>query len=70
MPAVVVLPWVPATASTQRSRSTKSCSHCGPDIGNIIFQHRFNARVAASHGVTDDHQVRPGLQLAGVIALN
>ncbi len=32
MPAVVVLPWVPATASTQRSRSTKSCSHCGPDI--------------------------------------
>ena len=39
-------------------------------IGNIVFQHRFNARVAASHGVTDDHQVRPGLQLAGVIALN
>ncbi|SXN49574.1 Uncharacterised protein [Klebsiella pneumoniae] len=39
-------------------------------IGNIIFQHRFNARVAASHGVTDNHQVRPGLQLAGVIALN
>jgi hypothetical protein len=28
---VVVLPWVPATASTQRPRSTCSASHCGPD---------------------------------------
>ena len=39
-------------------------------IRNIVFQHRFNARVAASHGITDDHQIRPGLQLAGVITLN
>ncbi|MNE81929.1 hypothetical protein D3C80_1786130 [compost metagenome] len=27
---VVVLPWVPATASTQRPCSTWSASHCGP----------------------------------------
>jgi hypothetical protein len=31
MLAVVVLPWVPATASTQRSRSTSRASHSGPD---------------------------------------
>ena len=28
---IVVLPWVPATAITQRSDNTFSASHCGPD---------------------------------------
>jgi hypothetical protein len=31
MAVVVVLPCVPATASTQRSCSTFSYSHCGPE---------------------------------------
>jgi hypothetical protein len=32
MLAVLVLPWVPATASTQRSRSRCSASHWGPEV--------------------------------------
>ena len=32
MAEVVVLPWVPATASTHLSCSTFSASHCGPEM--------------------------------------
>ena len=32
MLVVVVLPCVPATASTQRSRSTAAASHSGPEV--------------------------------------
>jgi hypothetical protein len=39
-------------------------------IRDIIFQHRFHARVSARHCVTDDHQVRLRIQLAGIISLN
>jgi hypothetical protein len=35
----------PATASTQRSRNTKSCSHCGPEHTECFFQHRLNTRI-------------------------
>ena len=37
---------------------------------NIAFQNRLDARIAAGHGVADDHQVRLGIQLAGIVALN
>ena len=37
---------------------------------NIAFQYRLNARVTAGHSVADDHQVRLGIQLAGIVALN
>ena len=39
-------------------------------IRDVIFQHRFHARVAARHRVTDDHQIRLRIQLAGIISLN
>lgn len=37
---------------------------------NIAFQYRLNARIAAGHGVANNHQVRLGIQLAGIVALN
>ncbi len=39
-------------------------------IRNALFQHRFDARIAAGHGVADHHQIRARLKLRGVIALN
>ena len=37
---------------------------------NIAFQNRLDARIAAGHGVANDHQVRLWIQLAGIVALN
>ena len=37
---------------------------------NIAFQYRLNARITSRHGVANDHQIRRGIQLAGIITLN
>ena len=37
---------------------------------NIALQHRFNARIAAGHGIANNDQIRLGIQLAGIVALN
>ena len=39
-------------------------------VRDIIFQHRFHARVSARHRVTDNYQIRLRIQLAGIISLN
>ena len=68
----MVLPCVPATASTQRSRSTFSYSHCGPEMYG-----RPASRIASISGLPrdttlpiDEHVgvARDAAQLRGVEA--
>ncbi len=68
---VVLLPWVPATASTHFSTSTFSESHCGSrGIGEPAVEDRLHHGLAARHRVA--HHVEVGgvaLELLGVVAL-
>ena len=55
---VVVLPWVPATPSTQRPYKTCSASHLRPgNIGQASIKDGFKQRVAAGNGVAGDEHV-------------
>ncbi len=40
------------------------------NVRDATFQHRLHARVAARHGVADDHQIRRRIQLGRIITLN
>ncbi len=39
-------------------------------IGNALLQHCLNARIAPRHGITNNHQIRGRIELAGVVTLN
>ena len=39
-------------------------------VRNVLFQHRFHARITTGHGIANDHQVRLWVELAGIVTLN
>ncbi len=66
----MVLPCVPATASTQRSLSTSRASHSGPGrVRQAALEQRLDHRLAARHDVADHDHVRRGGELRGLEAL-
>ena len=64
---VVVLPCVPATASTQRSLQhlARQPFRAG-DVRNVAFEQRLDDGQPARHHVADHHHVRRGLELRGL----
>jgi len=58
----VVFPWVPATASTQRSCSTARDSHS--------LEQLFDDRLPAGHDIAHDDNVGRGFELRGIEALD
>ncbi len=59
-------PCVPATASTQRSRSTKSCSHVDLTYKGCFFPVPLPHTDFPGHGVANNHQIRLRVELAGI----